>query len=95
MEEIVRFSEGTLTFGGREVVLHSLHAFAQFRKDLLDAASLDHARSILTRFGYFQGQADASVLVNDFNWDDKLEIIKAGCKLHSLEGIARDLIYEL
>ncbi len=95
MEEIVRFSEGTLTFGGREVVLHSLHAFAQFRKDLLDAASLDHARSILTRFGYFQGQADASVLVNDFNWDDKLEIIKAGCKLHSLEGIARDLINEL
>ena len=95
LEEIVKFSEGTLTFGGREVVLHGLHAFAQFRKDLLDSASLEHARSVLTRFGYFQGQADASVLMNNFKWDEKIEIIKAGCKLHSLEGIARDIINKL
>ena len=95
IDEIIRFSEGTMTFGGREVVLHSLHAFAQFRKDLLDTASLDHARSILTRFGYFQGQADASALMNNFKWDDKLELIKAGCKLHSLEGVARDVINDL
>ncbi len=95
LEEIVSFSEGTLTLGGREVVLHSLHAFAQFRKDLLDTANLDHARSVLTRFGYFQGQADASALLNNFKWDDKLELIKAGCKLHSLEGIARDIVDKL
>ncbi len=95
LEEIVRFSEGTLSLQGREVVLHSLHAFAQFRKDLVDTVSVEHTRSFLTRFGYFQGQADASMLVNNFSWDDDLELIKAGCKLHSLEGIARDIVNSL
>ncbi len=95
LEEILNFSEGTLTLKGREVVIHSLHAFALFRKDLLNTTEIDHARSILTRFGYFQGQADASVLMNNFKWESKVELIKAGCKLHSLEGIARDIINKL
>ena len=95
LDEIVNFSEGTLTLRGREVVLHSLHAFAQIRKDLIDTAGLEHARSILSRFGYFQGQADASDLMNNFKWDDKEELIRAGCKLHSLEGIARDIVNTL
>lgn len=95
IEEIFNFSEGTLTLKGREVVIHSLHAFALFRKDLINTTEIDHARSILTRFGYFQGQADASVLMNNFKWESKLELIKAGCRLHSLEGIARDIINSL
>ena len=95
LEELVSFSEGTLALQGREVVLHSLHAFAQFRKDLVDTVSLEHTRSFLTRFGYFQGQADASVLISNFTWDNDIELIKAGCKLHSLEGIARDIINSL
>ena len=95
LEELVNFSEGTLALHGREVVLHSLHAFAQFRKDLTDATGISNARNILTRFGYFQGQADASVLMNDFKWDSKEELIRAGCKLHSLEGIARDIVHSL
>lgn len=95
LEEIINFSEGTLTLRGREVVIHSLHAFAQMRKDLIDTAGLEHGRSMLLRFGYFQGQADASVLINNFKWDDKLELIRAGCKLHSLEGIARDIVNDL
>lgn len=89
LEEMVNFADGTLTLRGREVVIHSLHAFAQLRKDLIDSAGLEHARNILTRFGYFQGQADASVLMNNFKWDNSEELIRAGCKLHSLEGIAR------
>ncbi len=92
LEEMVNFADGTLTLRGREVVIHSLHAFAQLRKDLIDSAGLEHARNILTRFGYFQGQADASVLMNNFKWDNSEELIRAGCKLHSLEGIARDVV---
>ncbi|HKJ81479.1 MAG TPA: XylR N-terminal domain-containing protein, partial [Ignavibacteriaceae bacterium] len=95
LDEIFKFSEGTLSIKGREVVLHSLHAFAQFRKDLIDSTELNHARSILSRFGFFQGQADASLLINNFKWDDKIELIKAGCKLHSLEGISKDIINKL
>ena len=95
LEEIFNFSEGNLTLKGRGVVIHSLHAFAQFRKDIIDSSEIKHARSILTRFGYFQGQADASILINNFKWDSKLELVKAGCKLHSLEGIAKDIINNL
>ena len=94
-EEIFNFFDGTLTLKGREVVIHSLHAFAQFRKDLLSSTEIEHARSILTRFGYFQGQADAYLLMNNFKWENKIELIKAGCKLHSLEGIAKDIINNL
>ncbi len=95
LEEIFNFSEGNLTLKGREVVIHSLHAFALFRKDLISSIDITHAHSILTRFGYFQGQADASILMNNFNWENKIELIKAGCKLHSLEGIAKDIINKL
>ena len=95
LDELITFTEGALTFHGREVVLHSLHAFAQFRKDLMDTAGVESARSTLTRFGYFQGQADGSALMDDFKWDSKEELIKAGCRLHSLEGIARDIVKEL
>jgi transcriptional regulator with AAA-type ATPase domain len=94
-EEMLNLSEGTLTLRGREVVLHSLHAFAQFRKDLIDTTGKEHARSILTRFGYFQGQANASLLMDNFTWDNNIELIKAGCKLHSLEGIAKEIIKKL
>lgn len=95
LEEIFNFSEGTLTLKGREVVIHSLHAFALFRKDIIGSTEIAHARSILTRFGYFQGQADASVLINNFKWESKTELIKAGCRLHSLEGIAKDIVNKL
>ncbi len=36
IEELVDFSAGLIQLQGRRLILHDIHAFAQFRKDLLN-----------------------------------------------------------
>ena len=36
LEELIKFSEGRIDFQGRRLVLHSIHAFAQLRRDLIE-----------------------------------------------------------
>ncbi|MCX6911357.1 MAG: sigma 54-interacting transcriptional regulator [Verrucomicrobia bacterium] len=95
LEELVDFAEGRLTLKERRMVLHNIHAFAQFRKDLFDMVGVDHARRILTRFGYFWGQADAAAMKRVFEWDNLTELIKAGARLHTLQGANRTIIRNL
>ena len=80
LEELVDFAEGRLSLKERRLVLHNIHAFAQFRKDLFDMVGQDHARRILTRFGYYWGQADAAAMRRVFEWDSLVELIKANGK---------------
>jgi transcriptional regulator with PAS, ATPase and Fis domain/predicted hydrocarbon binding protein len=70
-------------------VLHSLDAFAQFRTDLLEMVGAKQARRILTRFGYFWGQADAAAMRRVFSWSSPAELVKAGARLHGMQGVAR------
>ena len=95
LEELVDFSEGRLNLKGRRLVLHDLHAFAQFRKDLLETAGWDHARRIFTRFGYFWGQADAAAMKRIFEWESLAEWIKAGPRLHTIQGVNRTVVKAL
>jgi len=89
LEELVEFSEGVIDFQGRRLVLHSTDAFAQFRKDLFEMLGPEQARRILTRFAYFWGQADAAAMARVFQWDSPIELLKAGPRLHALQGVAR------
>jgi len=95
LDELVEFSEGKLSLHGRRLVVHSLHAFAHFRKDLLEMVGQDQARRILTRFGYFWGHADAAAMVRIFEWDSLAEWIKAGPRMHALQGVAKVVIKSL
>jgi len=95
LEELVDFAEGRLSLKERRLVLHNIHAFAQLRKDLFDMIGQDHARRILTRFGYYWGQADAAAMQRVFEWDSLVEIIKAGPRLHTLQGVNRTIIRKL
>jgi len=95
LDELVDFSEGSLRLHGRRLVLHDMHAFAQFRKDLVDMVGIEHARRMLTRFGYFWGQADAAAMKRVFKWDSLSEWLKAGPRLHTLQGVARTNIKRL
>src|SRR5512136_1274801 len=95
LEELVDFAEGRLSLKERRLVLHNIHAFAQFRKDLLEMVGLDHARRLLTRFGYYWGQADAAAMQRVFEWDSLEELIKAGPRLHTLQGVNRTIIRKL
>ncbi|HCE43907.1 MAG TPA: sigma-54-dependent Fis family transcriptional regulator [Lentisphaeria bacterium] len=89
LEEIVKFSEGLLSLHGRRLILHDLHAFGQFRKDLIDMVGIGYARKVLTRFGYFSGQADAAAMKRIFKWENRAEWLKAGARLQTLQGIAK------
>ncbi len=95
LEELVTFEEGKLSLHGRRLVLHDVHAFAQFRKDLVDSLGVDAARTMLTRFGYYWGHADAAAMKRIFKWDSTLEWLKAGPRIHSLQGVAKCRIRKL
>jgi two-component system response regulator HydG len=89
MSELLSFRDGVIDFQGRRLVLHSTDAFAQFRKDLFEMVGARQARRILTRYAYFGGQADAAAMRRVFSWTDIRELVKAGPRLHAMEGVAR------
>jgi DNA-binding NtrC family response regulator len=88
-DELFTFRDGVIDFQGRRLVLHSTDAFAQFRKDLYEMVGARQARRILTRYSYFWGQADAAAMRRVFSWSNPLELVKAGPRLHAMQGVAR------
>lgn len=95
LEEMLVFKEGAIDLHGRRLVLHSVDAFAQFRKDLVEMAGAARARRILTRFAYFWGQADAAAMKRIFTWDTPTEWLLAGPRMHSLQGVTRAVVKRL
>jgi hypothetical protein len=95
LEELVEFTDGVLNLHGRRLVLHSINAFAQFRRDLIVMAGEERARHMFTRFGYFWGQADAAAMKRVFEWDNLTEWMKAGPRMHALQGVARVVVKNL
>src|SRR5512142_2692571 len=92
VDELVEFRDGSLSLHGRRLVLHDIHAFAHFRKDLLEMVGIDHTRRILTRFGSFTGQADAAAMQRLCKWDSQQELLRAGPRMHSVLGMAENTI---
>ena len=88
-DELLTFRDGVIDFQGRRLVLHSTDAFAQFRKDLFEMVGARQTRRILTRYAYFWGQADAAAMRRVFSWSSAIELVKAGGRLHAMQGVAR------
>jgi DNA-binding NtrC family response regulator len=95
LNELVQFGEGLLSLHGRRLVLHDLMAFAQFRRDMVANVGAESARRILVRFGYFWGEADAAAMKRIFQWDSPEEWLRAGPRLHTLQGAARTTVQSL
>lgn len=92
INELINFSEDSLNLKGRRLAIHDVHAFALFRKDLIDSIGVENTRKILTRFGYFWGQADAAAMQRIFKWGDIKEWIMSASKLLAFQGSARTQI---
>jgi len=92
LNELIDLSEGNLNLHGRRLVINDLHAAAQLRNDLLDMLGLEDTRRILTRYGYFWGQADAAAMNRIFQWDNREEWLRAGARLHTIQGLANTSI---
>jgi DNA-binding NtrC family response regulator/predicted hydrocarbon binding protein len=88
LEELVRFSQCLLDLHGRRLLIHDAPALGQSRRDLIEMVGWDDARRILTRKGYFWGQADAAGMKRLFHWDSVEEWFKAGSRLHQIWGMA-------
>src|SRR5664279_3951486 len=88
-DELFAFRDGIIDFQGRRLVLHSTDAFAHFRKDLFEMVGARQTRRMLTRYAYFWGQADAAAMRRVFSWSSPLELVKAGPRLHGMQGVAR------
>jgi hypothetical protein len=95
LKEFVDFSEGCVSLHGRRLVLHDMHSFAQFRRDLMETVGLEQARRMLTRFGYFWGKADAAAMKRIFTWDSMTEWLSAGPRMHTLQGVVRSSLKTL
>jgi DNA-binding NtrC family response regulator/predicted hydrocarbon binding protein len=91
-EELFEITEGRLELHGRRFIIHSINAFAQLRRDLINNIGPAAARGILTRFGFFAGQADAATMKRVFKWDSTYELLKSGPKFLSLLGSAETSI---
>ena len=89
LDGLVSFSRGKLELHGRRLIIHDLYALAQFRRDLIQMVGWEQARRILTRLGFFWGQADAAAMQRLFHWDNVTELLKAGAMLQMLQGVAR------
>lgn len=88
LDELIQFSHGSISMQGRRLILHDLHAFGHFRKDLIHMVGIENTQRILTRFGYFAGQADAAAMKRVFEWDNTEELLRAGPKMQSIQGVA-------
>ena len=86
LDELVRFGAGLVDLHGRRLVIQDTASLGQFRRDLIEMIGWDDARRILTRKGYFWGQADAAGMKRLFRWDSVEEWIKAGVRLHQVWG---------
>ncbi len=95
LSELVDFEEGRLNLYGRRLVLHDLYAFAQLRKDLIETVGVDGARSVLTRFGYFWGQADAAAMNRILEWDSLSDLVLAGPRMHTIQGVVKASVRSL
>ena len=92
LTELLDLSDGRFDLHGRRLVLHSSDALAQLRKDLVETVGREQARRLLTRFGNFWGRADAAAMKRIFHWDTVEDWLKAGPRMHTLQGVARVVI---
>lgn len=95
LEDIITFSEGVLSLDGRRLVLHDIHAMGQLRRDLVTSMGSEQTRKVLARFGYYWGKADAAAMEKVVDWDKTEEWLKAGPRLHTLQGLAKTEVGEL
>ena len=78
---------GVIRLHDQRVVILSAAAMGLLRKDLIDTLGTDAARRLLLRFGYADGYHDAATIRDRSAWNTPMDVLMAGAKLHTLEGI--------
>jgi DNA-binding NtrC family response regulator len=78
---------GVIRLREQRMVVQGAAAMGLLRRELIQTLGEDTARRLLLRFGYADGYHDAVSLHEYFGWDNPLDGVRAGLKIHTLEGI--------
>jgi len=78
---------GIIRLHEQRMVVQGAAAMGLLRRELIHTLGEDTARRLLLRFGYADGYHDAVSLRDQLGWNDALDGVKVGLKLHTLEGI--------
>jgi DNA-binding NtrC family response regulator len=81
--------QGVIRFHEQRMVVQGAAAMGLLRRELVHTLGEETARRLLLRFGYADGYHDAVSLRDHFGWEHPLDGVRAGLKLHTLEGIVQ------
>lgn len=73
------------------MIISSAVAWGMLSRDLITALGVERAKRFLMRYGWHCGQHEAEVFKNLFPWENDLDWIFAGQRMHSLSGRVRSV----
>jgi DNA-binding NtrC family response regulator len=79
--------KGVIRLHEQRMVVQGAAAMGLLRRELIQTLGADTARRLLLRFGYADGYHDAVSLQEHVGWDNPLDGVRTGLKIHTLEGI--------
>ncbi|MBS4025947.1 MAG: XylR N-terminal domain-containing protein [Clostridia bacterium] len=86
---------GVITFRGNRMLVFQADALGQLREELILTLGEDIARGVLLRFGYRCGYADVTSMRTLFDGSTDADLMLAGPKLHTYQGLVHVINEEL
>src|ERR1051325_4462906 len=80
---------GVIRFAGQRALVLDAVAMGLLRKYLVENFGLTAARTVLTQFGFAHGWRMAEAMQAEFKWDSEEDWLRAGTRIHALEGLFR------
>jgi two-component system sensor histidine kinase AtoS len=79
---------GRISLGNSRYIMLDAAALGSMRRELIDNLGWEVARGILIRIGYQCGRHDAHQMRRLYSWNSDEEWLRAGLRIHCLEGMA-------
>jgi len=78
---------GVIRFAGQRALLLDAVAMGLLRQYLVEGFGLTATRAVLTQFGFAHGWRMAEAMRAEFKWDTDDDWLRAGPRIHALEGV--------
>ena len=88
-------SSGRISLGDGRYIMFDAAAIGNMRRELIDNLGWEVARGILERVGYQSGRNDARQMKHQYPWPSDEEWLRAGPRLHFLEGMVKVQVGQL
>ena len=82
-------------FGAGRVIVFGMASIARLQSDLCDSLGWEKASVIFSRYGYEHGMGMAVRIADLYDFDTPEELLKAGCILQTMAGLATTTLDEV